>query len=71
MKIHIEAESQEEFDEKRNDLLVMLSDGEFDLTKAFNTHPSPLKAQNEMLNFWVKEWDKTISQIKKEIGEVI
>lgn len=64
--------TQEEFDEKRIDLLKAIAGKKAKVTEnALLSKPSPIKAQNEMLEYWDKQWQSTVAQIKKEIGEMV
>lgn len=67
MKVTIEAESQEEFDLKRSDLIKILSG---DIEKS-ERPTSGVKAQDEMLDHYIKKFDQTISNIKSDIEKVL
>jgi len=84
MKIHIEAESQEEFDNKREALLKALAGKNFkieplkdhptiyDLEKpALSPRKAIFRAQNEMMGHWDKKYKAMVNNIKKEISEVL
>lgn len=76
MKIRIEADSQEELDEKRPELIRALAGEHLRVEISKGRHPisprnSPIKAQNEMIEYWDKKWSETIRDIKKEIEGVL
>ena len=78
MKISISAESQEEFDSKREDLIKSIAGSKFNVeirpkgeSLATDKKEPYYFAQAEMLKEWEKEFQIMISDIKKEISEVI
>lgn len=75
MKIDISCESQEEFDEKREELLKKLAGDKFDiLQKGLTPVPlrrSKIKAQNEMMDYWDEKFQKTIEEIKQDIKNLL
>jgi hypothetical protein len=84
VKLSITAESQEEFDLKRESLIKKIASDKFDvILKArprgiYNKekgHTFPrdphYKAQAEMLAYWDGKFKTMLSEIKGEIGEII
>ena len=75
MKIDIHCESQEEFDDKREELLKRLAGEKFDIIQK-GLAPVPLrrskiKAQNEMMDYWDGEFQKVLELIKEDIKKII
>lgn len=75
MKIDIHCESQEEFDDKREELLKRLAGEKFDIIQKGLT-PVPLrrskiKAQNEMMDYWDGEFQKVLELIKEDIKKIV
>ncbi len=76
MKIRIDAESQQELDEKRPELIKAIAGKDYSVEIFKGRHPisprnSPVKAQNEMIKYWDDKWAETIREMKKEIEEVL
>ena len=78
MKITIHAESQEEFDEKRFELIKAIAGSrlEVDVRKVGQKRPTDarpmhFKAQQEMFDFWDKKFKQTLNAIKLEVDEII
>ena len=80
MKIKIEADSQEEFDDKREELIKAIAGTKlkvkiskiYDLEKpAIAPRRSPFKAQNQMIDYWQVKWESMLKDIKAEINEVL
>ena len=71
MKVSIEAESQNEFDLKRADLIFRLA-GDFyevDIVKA--ERESNVEFQDELFDHFNKRFEMVLGEIKKEILKVI
>lgn len=66
MKVIIKADSQEEFDTKREKLVETLSG-----RKALTPRESPLKFQNESFKYWDSRYQKMIASMKSEIAKVL
>jgi hypothetical protein len=84
MKIRIEAQSQEEFDEKRVELMKAIAGSRFDLSvkpkprSRYDRERSSLeprtphyKAQAEMLDFHDRNFDRMLAELKREIREIL
>ena len=78
MKVTLESDSQEEFDEKREDLIKAIAGSKLDVSikrKDQASHSQErdgtFKAQREMVKYWNNKYQKMIKEIKKEILEVI
>ena len=77
MKINIEA-TQEEFDEKREELIKSLAGTKLIVTirkasdsKMQQSKPPVYHAQAQMLEFWNRKYAQMIQSIKMEVGEII
>ncbi len=66
MKVEIQADSQEEFDEKRTEIVKVLV-GNIPLKPRKAVH----RFQNEMMKFFDDRFKEHLEKIKKEIGEVL
>ena len=73
MKVQIDAESQDEFESKRDDLIKALSGSRYDidLEKSYKAKDSPIPAQNQMVNYWGKQFEKMIDELKRDIEKII
>lgn len=78
MKLSIAADSQQEFDEKRTEIIKAIAGSKFEvIVKAkgqnvFNTATIPYyKSQAEMLEYWDTKFRKVLSDIKNDIEEII
>lgn len=73
MRIEIECESQEEFDLKRADLLQTLAGRHYhiDLEKAMAENTSGIPVQDEMVDHFVKMFERTIENIKADVAKVL
>ncbi len=71
MKIHVEADSQEEFDLKRPDLVKALAGSKHEVVFKPSPKRSELPAQNQMVEYWDKKLNAMIKNLKKEIEEVL
>lgn len=78
MKIKIEANSQEEFDEKRHELIKAIAGSHLEVSirkagqkSATETREPHYKAQREMLHFWDEKFKVMLRDLRTEIGEVI
>jgi len=65
--------TQEEFESKRPELIHKIAGGMFDISleKSMKKRPAILKIQDEMLDYWDREFQKMIRGLKKEIEEVL
>lgn len=66
MKVHIEAESQEEFDQKRYDLVKALIG-----VSPVATRKGYYRYQNDMLEYFGEIFDQRMKEMKAQISEVI
>lgn len=75
MKVHIEADSQEEFDIKRVALIKALAGSQFEVIEkaAIPKVPTPseIPAQNQMMEYWDARLRLMTKKLKKEIAEII
>lgn len=75
MRVHIEAESQEEFDSKRVDLIRALAGSQLEVIEkaAIPKAPTPseIPAQNQMIEHWDARFRSMISKLKADIAEII
>jgi len=76
MKVKVSADSQEEFNKKRKDLLkAFCSDTHEVIEKAGKIPTAPKKnfylAHTHMQDHWDERFRQTLTDIKKEISEVI
>ena len=85
MKVTIEASSQEEFEEKREDLLKAIAGNKVDVvikgakTLTIYDHEKPAiaprravyRAQNQMMDYWDMKFHAMLAALKREIAEVI
>jgi hypothetical protein len=84
MRISIEAESQEEFDSKRSDLIKALAGSKFEVKRVerpgtrYDLEKSPgsprgtvFEAQRQILEHWDAKFHAMISDLKKEVGEIL
>jgi len=73
MKVRINADSQDEFDSKRDELIKAIAGSRYDvdLEKSYKAKDSPIKAQNEMVNYWGSQFEKMIRELKKDIEKII
>lgn len=84
MKVIIEADSQDELDQKRPELLTALAGNRFDCIvkskvkgvysdqkPALTPRQSPIRAENEILAWWDAEWDRMIVAMKDEIDAIL
>ena len=80
MRVEIEADSQEEFDGKREALLKSLAGNQYDVikkAKAFSLYDQekpPIEnrrafftVQNEMMDYWDSRYQKMINDLKKDV----
>jgi len=71
MKILIEG-SQEEFDEKRLDILKAIGAGKFEITeKPVQMRRAFFNAQNQMMDHWDADFKNMLEELKKDIEKVI
>lgn len=77
MKIKIEADSQEEFDQKRGSLLEQIAGPQYEVklqkkgqTLAGEPRPAFYQAQAEMQIHWNKRFQEVLNEIKKEVSDV-
>ena len=84
MRVKVEA-TQEEFDEKRSDLLKALSGGHFDIEKAkpktktvydlekpaIQMRRSYFNAQNQIMDYYDTKFKKMMDDIKKDIEAIL
>jgi hypothetical protein len=78
MKIHIESSSQEEFDQKREDLIKAIAGSKLKVKiekkgqrLATDAREPYYESQKTVLNHWDKKFKKMISDIKADIDEII
>lgn len=84
MKVVIECESQDEFDEKRGFLAKALLGDQFDCVikakvktiyrdekPALTERKAPIKAQAQIVEHWNKEFSKMIAAIKGDIANAL
>ena len=78
MKVQVEADSQEEFDEKRPELIRAIAGEKYDvelIQKGRRIPDSPrrsaLTAQNQMVKHWDARLAIVVEQIKSDIDEII
>jgi len=84
MRLVIEAESQEEFELKRSELIKKIAGSKFEVIlkskvpsvydkqkPAIAERKSYFKAQDQMLEYWDKKFKKMIDEIKKDVEDVL
>jgi hypothetical protein len=78
MKFTVEADSQEEFDEKRPELIKALAGSKLDVEirpknqkKAMEPRPQFYRAQKEIFEHWDSKFEVMILDIKREIADVL
>jgi hypothetical protein len=71
MKVHVEAESQQEFEEKRTELLKALAGDRFEIIVKSAPKKAKFRAENEMLNHWDKRFKAMIAIMKKEVSAIL
>ena len=77
MKVTIEADSPEEFESKRADLIKALAKKVraktiYDLEKpAIEPRRAKLASQNDVMDLWNEKFKKMVKDIKREISDVI
>ena len=71
MKIEIFAKSQEEFDEKREELLVKIAGDKYDIAVKKPIRRSKLEAQNEMMDYFDNKFIEMIKNIKNDVKQVL
>lgn len=78
MKIQIESSSQEEFDQKRADLIKAIAGSKLKVKiekkgqrLATDSREPYYNSQKEILGHWDKKFKKMISDIKADIDEII
>lgn len=78
MKVEIRAESQQEFDEKRPELIKAIAGSRLEVEirkvgekRSTDSRPAHFKAQQEMLDFWDRKFKEVLLATKLEIGEII
>ena len=77
MKVKIEADSQEEFDQKRGSLLEQIAGPQYEVklkkkgqTLAGEPRPAFYQAQSEMQAYWSKRFQEVLNEIKEEVSDV-
>ena len=78
MKFSLKAESQEEFDLKRAEIIKAIAGSKLDVEikqkgqKKPNEAREPhYKAQGEMLNYWNSRFDQMVKELKAQVDEII
>jgi hypothetical protein len=84
LRVHIEADSQAEFDKKRLGLIQHLAGTTYDVVAksrissvyskqkpAIAERKGYFKAQNEMIAYWDGKWAQTLKNIKRDVAKVI
>jgi hypothetical protein len=78
MRFSIEADSQEEFDEKRPELLKAIAGNRLEVEirekgqrKAMEQRPQFYRAQEEIFDHWDSKFQAMILDIKREIADVL
>ena len=71
MKVSIEADSQNEFDLKRADLIDRLAGDFYDVDIVKAERGSNIPFQDELLDHFNKRFESVLKDIKKEISKVI
>lgn len=74
MKVTVES-TQEEFDQKREELIFMLAGltfGSHDLVKAMKERAKPvLRIQDDMMKYWDRKYKQMITEIKFDIENIL
>jgi len=71
MKIQIEG-TQEEFDEKRFDILKALGGKKFNIeSKPIQMRRAFFTAQNQMMDFWDEDFKKMMDGLKEDVVKII
>jgi hypothetical protein len=78
VKLQLGAKTQEEFDEKRPELIKAIAGKKYDVAikkKGQKTSLSPrapyFKAQEQMLRYWDQKFQAALKEIKREVLEII
>ena len=78
MKFTVEANSQEEFDEKRPELIKALAGSKLDVEirskdqkRAMDPRPQFYRGQKEIFDHWNSKFELMIMDIKREISDVL
>lgn len=78
MKIRIDSDSQEEFDEKRPELIKAIAGKKYEVEirrkdqVTMGTPRKPFfKAQDQMLDYWNRRYKQTVKDIKEQVLEII
>lgn len=74
MRLSIEAESQEEFERVRDDILHRVAGSRYDLDleKSFKAKgDAPTKFEDELLDFWERKYKDMIRKLKNDISEIL